>query len=366
MLIETPFLRTSFDESDVRGDGVVDGITLERQESAYLVTIALGEQFGEVKTPSRQPRNSLVLDLVRSRVPTRAAPSEVEVDLSPIEEEPDGEDGESGDETDEELDPDDMPNPDAEVINLDEGTHYKPEGPSFDPMAEPGDPEELRIITLDPGHGGSETGAKGQGGSLEKNVVLSISRRFQKLLEDRLGVRVILTRDGDRDLTLDERAAMANANKSNLFISIHADASPRRNARGSSVYFLTPNSADGNPTASSGAGELEFILWELAQTGHLRRSARLAEILQEELRSVTGAQRVNRGIKQNTFRVLKGAAMPAVLVEVGFISNADEERMLTTAEYQDQLAEALYRGVLRYKDLSEGGDRASRAGRGAR
>jgi N-acetylmuramoyl-L-alanine amidase len=104
----------------------------------------------------------------------------------------------------------------------------------------------------------------------------------------------------------------------------------------------------------------------MAQTSHLSQSSRLAEILQDELQAVTGTKRVNRGIKQNSFRVLKGATMPAVLVEVGFISNPDEEKLLLSSAYQDKLAEALYRGILRYKDLFEyqrTSDRAQRSQR---
>ena len=193
--------------------------------------------------------------------------------------------------------------------------------------------------------------------------MLSIARRFRTLLQQRLGIRVILTRDGDRDLSHDERAAIANSNKSDLFISIHADASPRRSARGSSVYFLSYSS---ETASSSGGGELDFILWSMAQASHLNQSAQLAEILQEELQAITGEGRRNRGIKQNTFRVLRGATMPAVLVEVGFISNSEEEKLLNSAPYQDKLAEALYRGVVRYKDMYESGRTANRADRSAR
>lgn len=359
--IDTPFLSTTFREEEVRDD-VVEKITLERDEPGYLVTVYLGERFGELKTAAaRHPDDALVLDLVRSRVPTRPADT-VEVDLSEIstdeqDETEDGETNEAGEPVDDEPVPsnNDNPNPDAEEIVLSEYTHHKPDRQPLLPQGG-GGPEELRIVTIDPGHGGGETGAEGQGGVTEKNVVLSISRRLRDLLQERLGVRVILTRDGDRDLTLDERAAVANTNKSNLFLSIHADASQRRNARGSSVYFLSHTSTPTHPAASSSGGggsDLDYILWNMAQTSHLSQSSELAEILQEELLSVTGTERVNRGIKQNSFRVLKGATMPAVLVEVGFISNADEEKLLASAEYQDKLAEAIYRGVLRYRDLFE-------------
>ena len=351
--IDTPFLSTSFREEEIR-DGVVERITLERDEPGYVVTVYLGERFGELKTNApRHARDALVLDLVRSRVPTRAARTVDEVEWNLSEQQAEDAD-EAGDERvdGEPADDDDaLKSPIAEEILLKEGTHHLPVAPFVLPQATRG-PEQLRIVTLDPGHGGAETGAEGKGGVLEKNVVLSLSQRLRSMLQERLGVRVILTRDGDRGLSLDERAAIANTNKSNLFLSIHADASPRRNARGSSVYFLSHTSTPARPS-SSGGGDLDFILWDMAQTSHLSQSSRLAEILQEELQAVTGTKHSNRGIKQNSFRVLKGATMPAVLVEVGFISNVDEEKLLGSSDYQDQLAEALYRGVLRYRDLFE-------------
>jgi N-acetylmuramoyl-L-alanine amidase len=106
-------------------------------------------------------------------------------------------------------------------------------------------------------------------------------------------------------------------------------------------------------SASSGTGGLDFILWDMAQASHLSQSSRFAEIVQEELLSATGTDKANRGIKQNTFRVLKGATMPAVLVEIGFISNPAEEELLETTAYREQVAEALYRGVVRFKDIYE-------------
>jgi N-acetylmuramoyl-L-alanine amidase len=228
-------------------------------------------------------------------------------------------------------------------------------------------------VAIDPGHGGAEAGAEGRNGLLEKDLVLSIARRVRELLQERLGLSVILTRDGDRDLALDERTALANKNKADLFISIHADASPSRDAAGSSVYFLSYSSSDaegevtsarGRGAAGSGDAGLDFILWDMAQASHLSQSSRLAEIFQEELVTAAGTQKGNRGIKQNTFVVLKGATMPAVLVEVGFISNPKEEELLNTREHQERLAEALYRGVLRFKDVYEYQPRAEGVSQG--
>ena len=355
--LDTHFLRTSY-RGEANIDDVVERISLEKRESTYVLVVELGEHYGSLRTePSG---NGIVLNLVRSRVPNRrrGLTDEFEWVLSQPKD-PEHEDAE-GDLTDEsgegEL------NPNAEIIELPEDYHL-PAAPLELP-SDPDGPARLRIVTLDPGHGGAETGAEGQGGTLEKGVVLSICRRFRQLLQTRLGIRVILTRDGDRDLSLDERAAFANTNKSDLFISVHADASPRRNARGSSVYFLSYSSTAQN--ASSGGDDLDFILWDMAQASHLRQSSQLAEIMQEELRAVTVTESVNRGIKQNTFRVLKGATMPAVLVEVGFISNAEEERLLSSADYQNRLAEALYRGLMRYKDIFERGGSGDRTRRSQR
>jgi N-acetylmuramoyl-L-alanine amidase len=243
------------------------------------------------------------------------------------------------------------------VLSPDAAAGSRPE----DILSRNSGPTRLRIVALDPGHGGAEVGAEGKNGLVEKDLSLAIARQLRELLQERLGVQVVLTRDGDRDLALDERAALANNNKADLFISIHADASPSRDAAGSSVYFLSYSSSEGEvtsaraqkqPSASADAG-LDFILWDMAQASHLSQSSRLAEILQEELLAITGTEKGNRGIKQNTFRVLKGATMPAVLVEVGFISNPQEEELLKTRAHQESLAEALYRGVLRFKDVYE-------------
>jgi N-acetylmuramoyl-L-alanine amidase len=230
-----------------------------------------------------------------------------------------------------------------------------------DPLARDPGSTKLRVVALDPGHGGAEIGAEGRGGLVEKDLVLAVARQLRTYLQDRLGLRVILTRDGDRNLTLDERTAIANNNKADVFISIHADASPSREARGSSVYFLSYSEGEQvasaavtrNETASSGTGGLDFILWDMAQASHLSQSSRFAEIIQEELLTATGSEKANRGIKQNTFRVLKGATMPAVLVEIGFISNPAEEELLETTSYRESVAEALYRGVVRFKDIYE-------------
>jgi N-acetylmuramoyl-L-alanine amidase len=228
----------------------------------------------------------------------------------------------------------------------------------------------LRTVVIDPGHGGEEVGALGPGGAMEKDVTLGIARKLRSALVNGLGVQAFLTRDRDVGVPLDERAAFANNYKADLFISIHANASRSHGAKGSEVYFLSYQSTDeesrrlaaseGAIEMSSGAGvaagsDLALILWDMAQAEHLEASSALATRIQEELADVTGSQ--GRGIKQAPFRVLVGAAMPAVLLEVAFISNAEEEKLLVSEAYQNKVVGAVVRGVARYQQ-----QRASVAG----
>ena len=327
------YLESNF-SSDELQDGVVERMTLSRQPDGYLLEISLGESFGTLKAFQLESPSRMVLDLFRSRVPT----------LSEI-----------------------VPPP-ATAPGLDATADSTadipvPPRPTPPPAPAPSDNVSrgvLKTITLDPGHGGSETGATGGGGLQEKDVTLAIARRLGQLLESRLGVRVLLTRDGDNYLELDERTTIANNNKSDLFLSIHANASPRPNASGSEVYFLSYQASDeesrrlaasenaNGSTRPRASSDLEFILWDMAQASHLNESATLAELLQDELRAGRTDDR-NRGIKQAPFRVLMGATMPSALIEVGFITNPEEERRLGSSDYQDQLANAIYRGVVKYK-----------------
>ena len=239
-------------------------------------------------------------------------------------------------------------------------------GPAPAPSAAPSPlaPIELggvRTVVIDPGHGGEEVGAKGPSGALEKDVTLAIARKLRAALANSLGLQAFLTRDRDEEIALDERAAVANNYKADLFVSIHANASRSLGAKGSEVYFLTYQATDdesrrmaaleggaftpGTPAPAS--GDLALILWDMAQAEHLEESSALASRIQEELADVTGSQ--GRGVKQAPFRVLVGAAMPAVLVEVAFISNAEEERLLVSDSYQSKVVAALVRGISRYQ-----------------
>lgn len=222
------------------------------------------------------------------------------------------------------------------------------------------EPTSVRTVVIDAGHGGQEVGAQGPGGTLEKDVTLALARKLRAQIVNNLGLQVFLTREKDEELGLDERTAIANNYKADLFVSIHANASSSHGANGSEVYFLSYQASDeegrrmarteGEAVPASGAApgsDLALILWDMAQAEHLEESSALASRIQEELSVVTGSQ--GRGVKQAPFRVLVGAAMPAVLVEVAFISNPEEEKLLGSETYQSKVAGALMRGVARYE-----------------
>jgi N-acetylmuramoyl-L-alanine amidase len=222
-------------------------------------------------------------------------------------------------------------------------------------------------VVIDPGHGGEETGAKGVAGTLEKDVALQIARRLKGLLVNNLGLQVFMTRERDEYLDLDTRTAVANNYKADLFISIHANASRARSAAGTEVYFLSYQASDEEsrrlaqsegalpeaPPSASAAPDLAMILWDMAQAEHLEESSALASRIQEELATARGAE--GRGVKQAPFRVLVGAAMPAALVEVAFISNPEEEKLLVSDEFQAKVANAILRGVARYRQERSSG-----------
>jgi N-acetylmuramoyl-L-alanine amidase len=216
--------------------------------------------------------------------------------------------------------------------------------------------EPVFVAVLDPGHGGEKDGAVGPGGLREKDLALQIARRAANHLRRR-GGRVVLTRTADVGVPLARRAALANAERADLFVSIHLNAMPgpaRQVAHGVETYFLSADASDASATAVAArenadrlAGEPEpdpndpvsGILRDLADTEALTESSRLAYTLQERLVVVLGAG--DRGVKQAPFYVLAGARMPAVLVEVGFVSNAAEARKLASAAYQEQVARAI-------------------------
>jgi len=232
--------------------------------------------------------------------------------------------------------------------------------PDLPAVAELTPPRQIRAIAIDPGHGGEDTGSKGPEGNLEKDVTLSVARRLQSAIENQLGLDVVLTRTDDTAVSLDARAAIANNNRADLFISLHANASARATAAGAEVFYLSlaeygeeTSEAVGVggqsvPVAGGGTRVLDVVPWDIAQLRFVDESARLAQTVTQEL-----AGRVPmspRGLQQAPFRVLVGANMPAVLVEMGFLSNPEQETQLTSPGFQRAIASGLLRSIIRFRD----------------
>ena len=221
----------------------------------------------------------------------------------------------------------------------------------------------LQTIVVDPGHGGHDPGATGPGGLQEKELTLDLARRLGAVLQEELGVKVILTRTRDQFVPLQERTAIANRHKADLFVSIHVNAARGGTAAGTETYFLSSEATDNTARAAAAfenkvieleAGPrggsrdlLRSILWDLTQSEFQQQSSRLAEGVQNSLERAL--RQPSRGVKQAPFYVLGGAAMPAVLVEIGFISNPQEEERLQDEGYRDRIARALAAGVAAYK-----------------
>jgi N-acetylmuramoyl-L-alanine amidase len=221
----------------------------------------------------------------------------------------------------------------------------------------------IRTIVLDPGHGGDDSGVKGAGGSLEKDLVLSVARRAKGVIEGRLGIRVLLARDEDTKTDADSRAAIANNNKADLFISLHANGSPSASAKGASIYYLSldrfgeearrQSQVDREVLPVYGGGTREFALvgWELAQAAHVHESAAFAGLLEQKLRIPAGMSTVS--VQKAPMRSLAGANMPAVLIEIGYLSNPAEEKLLASPEFQNSLAQAITEAVIAFRDYLE-------------
>jgi N-acetylmuramoyl-L-alanine amidase len=221
----------------------------------------------------------------------------------------------------------------------------------------------LRTVVIDPGHGGDELGTQGVKGTLEKDVTLSVARRLRTLIESRLGAKVFLTRDDDRTVSLDDRSAFANNHQADVFLSIHANSAVRPALKGAEVYYLTVERADEEarkraganatslPTLGGGSREIDLILWETAQARYLEQSAALAGFVEQAMGG--RIEMSPRAVQQAPFRVLVGANMPAALVEIGYLSNADQETQLASGGYQDQVAQALLDALIKFREFLE-------------
>jgi N-acetylmuramoyl-L-alanine amidase len=214
---------------------------------------------------------------------------------------------------------------------------------------------------IDPGHGGKDYGAPGYlKGVHEKHVSLQIARQLAKKIKAELGLDVILTRNRDRFLTLEERTAFANTKSADLFISIHTNASRDRRAYGIETYFLNLATDDEairvaameNATSTKNISDLQKILYDLMQNAKINESSRLAAYVQSStirhLKNKRYSRVKSKGVKQAPFYVLLGAQMPSILIETSFISNARECKRLVSPKFQERLAEGIVEGIRSY------------------
>jgi N-acetylmuramoyl-L-alanine amidase len=214
-------------------------------------------------------------------------------------------------------------------------------------------------IVIDAGHGGHDTGTIGPNGLLEKDVVLDVAKRLGRLLESRLGAEVIYTRRDDTFIPLETRTAIANRERADLFISIHANSSRDSDARGVETYYLNFTSspealevaARENAVSEKSIYELQDLVKKIALKEKIEESREFAGDVQESLYgglALNNSHIRNRGVKKAPFIVLIGANMPSILAEISFVSNPADERKLETSEHRQRIAESLYRGVSKY------------------
>ena len=214
-------------------------------------------------------------------------------------------------------------------------------------------------IVIDAGHGGHDTGTIGPNGLLEKDVVLDVAKRLGRLLETRLGAEVVYTRRDDTFVPLETRTAIANRERADLFISIHANSSQDSDARGVETYYLNFTSspealevaARENAVSAKSIHELQDLVKKIALKEKIEESREFAGDVQESLYgglSLNNAGIRDRGVKKAPFIVLIGANMPSILAEISFVSNPTDERKMETSEHRQRIAESLYRGVSRY------------------
>lgn len=218
---------------------------------------------------------------------------------------------------------------------------------------------KLGRIVIDAGHGGHDVGTQGPSGLLEKELVLDVTRRLGALIEARLGSEVIYTRSDDTYVPLEQRTRLANDNKADLFLSVHANSSPIRGISGVETYYLnfTTSKTALDVAARENAGsersiyDLKDLLQKIALKDKVDESREFAAKVQTSLQVLsarTNSHARDRGVKKAPFVVLIGASMPSILAEIGFLTNTHDEALMKRSDYRQKIAEALYRGVSQY------------------
>ncbi len=219
---------------------------------------------------------------------------------------------------------------------------------------------KIKKIVIDPGHGGRDPGAIGRSGLKEKKVNLDIAKRLHNILKAE-GVEVVMTRSGDTFVSLAARAQIANDSGSDLFLSIHANANRVKSMNGFEVYYINPNIGDASRSYNSAkkdelifnedcfadsSTQVKAILWDMIYTHARAEAIELSGSICRSAKENLGVEVL--GVKKGRYAVLKDAHMPAILVEVGFLSNSKEERMLNNAYYRQKIAESIAEGISDY------------------
>ena len=293
VLIGAGFLDTSF-LGEAPRDGVVERVDLYRAEEGYVLEVTTGRNYGRLL--EERGRGRLEMDFVRAGVRAESG-----ADVLPVRPAP-GRRRERG----------------------------------------PARARDIRTVAIDAGHGGPDRGTVGPGGVAEKDVALAVALALRDRLENESGLRVVLTRESDRAMELDDRTVAANAAHADLFVSIHLNASPSPDAFGSLVYYRSPES----PGRARSDNTVHFVPWDDAQARFVAASRSLAESLAAELQEMPIP---TVGIAHAPLRVFAGAAMPAVQVELGFVTSDRDREFLVRPEFPAQAARALSAGILRYR-----------------
>ena len=222
---------------------------------------------------------------------------------------------------------------------------------------------QFDTIIIDPGHGGKDPGSVGHKGTKEKDIVLDVSKRLARKIQKNLRIKTVLTRDEDVFVRLQDRTKFANTNEGDLFISIHVNSNESKKPSGFETYLLKPGrnqeainvALRENSVIELEGNEFEKLTDEqliqatIAQSGFVQYSEKFAALIQEEIDK--RVQSRNRGVKQAGFYVLMGASMPNVLIELGYISNPNEEKKLNSSSYRDVLATSIYYAILQYQKI---------------
>lgn len=313
-------------------DGLLDAVQLVSRGRSSDLTLTLAN--GAPKVTFQESPRQLIVDVL----PPEAAPAE-NIPEAP-EEFPQPPDLETALPETEEAEPLPAPEPASPLLAL----------------------SPLKTVVIDPGHGGKDAGAVGAHGTLEKDVNLQVARALARLLKREGRFRVIMTRNDDTFIPLEERTEIANKHKADLFVSIHCNAAISRRSRGFEIYFLSEKATDEAAAAvarrenavvelegvsGKAKQKLQELLWSLARTETMNESSEIAALISRQVGQRAGVP--NRGVKQAAFYVLRGANMPAVLVESGFITHPREEGLLRSGRFHKKLVDAVYAGILDYE-----------------